>query len=326
MNSPSRRTVTVSAPARLHLGLMSYGSRNLPQFGGLGIMLDSPRMTVRVRPDPDFVVRYGKFARRVAEFARHWAMHRLSRSHPICHIDVIGSYPEHIGLGSGTQLGLALAKALDEFHQLPPATAESLAKSVDRGRRSAVGTHGFFQGGMIFESGKQESDQLGKLEQRVSLPAAWRFLLIRPESQVGASGEKERKIFEHLAAIPEQISRDLHAIATERVLPAAKKGDFQGFSAAIFDYGTLAGNCFKNWQHGTFSSPLAAEIVATIRSSGTQGVGQSSWGPTLFALLESDHQAEELRGALQKKFAEVQLETSWARADDRGFSLEVSEA
>jgi beta-ribofuranosylaminobenzene 5'-phosphate synthase len=46
-------------------------------------------------------------------------------------------------------------------------------------------------------------------------------------------------------------------------------------------------------------------LVAFLRSRGVRGVGQSSWGPTLFAVVE-EVRAAELVGEIQKRLeAEV---------------------
>ena len=92
--------------------------------------------------------------------------------------------------------------------------------------RSAVGTYGFFRGGLIAESGRLPGDRLAPLEDRVELPAAWRFLLIRSDAPPGVSGEHEHAIFEEIDPVPREVTDELRRILASTMLPAAKLADF----------------------------------------------------------------------------------------------------
>jgi predicted sugar kinase len=52
--------------------------------------------------------------------------------------------------------------------------------------------------------------------------------------------------------------------------------------------------CFESQQGGPYNGPELQERVRLLRRCGVQGVGQSSWGPTIFALCRSQEQAAEL--------------------------------
>ena len=55
---------------------------------------------------------------------------------------------------------------------------------------------------------------------------------------------------------------------------------------------------FRPWQGDVYAHPRTAELVHVLRSErGVRGVGQSSWGPTVFAVTTADH-ANELAGEL----------------------------
>ena len=78
------------------------------------------------------------------------------------------------------------------------------------------------------------------------------------------------------------------------MLPAAAANDCDAFGESVYRYGVRAGMCFAQQQGGPFANPQLQDWVAAIRRRGVRGVGQSSWGPTLFALLPSQADAEEL--------------------------------
>ncbi|NIQ97303.1 MAG: GHMP kinase, partial [Desulfuromonadales bacterium] len=60
--------------------------------------------------------------------------------------------PEHVGLGSGTQLGLAVAAAMTRLHGLELDSSE-LLRRLDRGLRSGIGIGAFRMGGVLLDGG-----------------------------------------------------------------------------------------------------------------------------------------------------------------------------
>ena len=280
--------VQVTAPSRLHFGLMSYGGPGR-QFGGAGVMIDQPSTQLTVRAARTFSAS-GPGAPRAIQFAKTW-----SKNHSIeldCHLEMIQLPPEHVGLGTGTQLGLSVAAALNAWYGIVPARPRELAASVGRGKRSAVGTHGFFLGGLIVERGKQAKELLSPLDCQLSLPENWRVVLVRPTEFRGLSGIAEQQAFAELPVIPSAVTEKLIDELRQNLLPAAAQGAFTAFSKSLFRYGQLAGSCFATQQGGSYNGPRLTQLVDHILELGIAGVGQSSWGPTLFALLPTPTEAE----------------------------------
>ena len=285
---PQHDRVQVTAPSRLHFGLMSYGGPGR-QFGGAGVMIDQPSTQLTVRAARTFSAA-GPGVQRAIHFAKTW-----SNNHSIdldCHLEIVQLPPKHVGLGTGTQLGLSVAAALNALYGIVPARPRELAASVGRGKRSAVGTHGFFLGGLIVERGKQMDEPLSPLDCQLSLPEDWRVVLIRPTDFCGLSGIAEQQAFSELPTIPPAVTETLTDELRQNLLPAAAQGAFSGFSESLFRYGQLAGSCFATQQGGSYNGPRLTQLVHQILEMGVQGVGQSSWGPTLFALFPTLAAAE----------------------------------
>ena len=80
--------------------------------------------------------------------------------------------------------------------------------------------------------------------------------------------------------------------------PAAEAGDFARFSRSVYRFGYQAGLCFAGRQGGAFASQRIAELVEAARNLGVEGVGQSSWGPTVFALLANEEAARRFAEAI----------------------------
>jgi beta-RFAP synthase len=243
----------------------------------------------------------GYQAERARQFALRWAETYGRPAELRCHIDVLAAPPCHVGLGSGTQLALATAAGLDCFFDLPTKSAEQLATCVGRGLRSAVGTYGFFRGGFVAEPGKSVGEALAPLGQRLEVPEAWRFVLIRPTDILGRHGEAERSAFIDLPPVPAKTTELLDSELHERMVPALERQDCKAFGDSVFRYGLLAGECFATCQGGPFASSRLAAIIRRVRALGVAGVGQSSWGPTLFAILPDDCQARKLVDQLARE-------------------------
>ncbi len=149
------------------------------------------------------------------------------------------------------------------------------------------------------ESGKLPGEILSPLERRVVPPAEWRYVLILSQKESGISGDLERQAFERLPPVPPETTAALREELTGRLFPAAEHGDFAAFGESLYRYGYTAGVCFAAQQGGAFATARVAKLVAIIHSLGVAGVGQSSWGPTVFAAVESPAAAERLVRELQ---------------------------
>jgi beta-RFAP synthase len=204
-------------------------------------------------------------------------------------------------------------------------TAEALARAVGRGRRSAVGIHGACLGGLIIEGGKLANDEISPLLSRIALPDSWRFLLLLPDEGTGLSGEVEQQAFAQLPPVPAEVTAALCRELVCDLAPAAVRGDFERFSDALYRYGRLAGECFAARQGGAYASRETERLVMRCRELGVRGVGQSSWGPTLFALCRDARQAESLAADLTLSGELSHRKTLIAAPDNRGIQVEEIE-
>jgi len=288
--------VHVTAPSRLHFGLWSLGAAGARQFGGVGAMIQEPSLKLSLTAAEVFQIS-GSNAPRATEYARRWARFH-SQNLPNCHLIIEAVIPEHAGLGSGTQLALAIAAGLNAFAELPSQSPQELALSVGRGLRSAVGTYGFVFGGLVVEQGKLPDEPISPLDCRIDLPEAWRFVLVRPRGLTGIAGREEAEAFAALSSVPQTTTDELIALTREGLVPAAATADFATFSDSLYRYGRLSGECFAAKQGGPYNGSVLAALVEKIRARGHLGVGQSSWGPTIFVVVPSASAADSLANEL----------------------------
>jgi beta-RFAP synthase len=274
--------IRVVAPSRLHFGLFRAAivDDNTPVFGGVGLMLDRPGVVVTIRPADSWQFE-GPLASRAQEFAARFMQTLPENERRPFQVLVERCPTEHTGLGVGTQLGLAVAKALSVGCGGEAMTAPELARRVGRGARSAIGVHGFDRGGLIVDAGKMPGSDLAPLRAHVILPKAWRVVVLTPPAPRLWHGDDERAAFATAAAgSPERLQQ----LTDETLLPAAMRGDLDDFGHAVYEFNRLAGEPFTHVQGGAYGSREIASLIANVRACGVRGVGQSSWGPTVFAL------------------------------------------
>lgn len=236
---------------------------------------------------------------------------------------VEAAMPQHSGLGSGTQLSLAIAAGMHAVAGTPLPSTRQMALETGRGRRSAIGCHGFYEGGLLFEGGKQEYEPLSELQGRFDFPTEWRFVLIRPRSLTGVAGPLEGKLFQQAPQAANDLADEMIRLVREQIVPAITEIDFSRFSKALYAYGCLAGDSFAFFQGDTFSHPTTRQRVEDLRRRGVAGVGQSSWGPTVFALMESQSSADALKEKLisEELYRDCEIWVTAARNEGAKISL-----
>ena len=102
-------SISITAPARLHFGLLSFGDENLRQFGGAGLMLNEPSLQLHAEQSEDLSIEANPIlAQRVANYVRQWQDYHQIHDSPRCKIQLLKSPEQHTGLGLGTQLGLSV--------------------------------------------------------------------------------------------------------------------------------------------------------------------------------------------------------------------------
>jgi len=360
---PSRSVTTaveVRTPARLHLGMMSFGVADTRSFGGVGVMIDRPGTHVRLRRAARFEAR-GPQAERALRFARGCAQ-AWNLGDATCSIEVVAAPRSHVGLGSGTQMGLAVAAGMRHlFLRSPepdePATpahpaepevgadehdwlfdvhdAIDLARVVGRGRRSCVGVYGFSRGGLIIESGRRmptppagdddATREFSPMVARVRLPSAWRCVVIIGRDAVGLHGDAEKAAFGVLPPVLKEVSAELARIALLEMLPAAVEGKFAEFSAAVRSYGEMAGRPFEQESRRLPHAEATANLLELLAELGAPGSAQSSWGPAVMACCPSLEAAGDLVDRLERLGLGRHHDLVIARFDTQGASLRAIE-
>ena len=288
--------VVVTAPARLHFGMLDPAGLGSRRFGGCGVAVESPRVVVDVRARVgEEVVARGSQAERAATFARRACTVFGYRGG--VELDVREAIPPHVGLGSGTKLGLAVARGVAELAGIS-ARPEELADASGRGARSSVGSWTFAAPGLVVEAGVRDRDSISPLVVRHPMPARWRCVLAMPLGVEGLSGNAEERFFsllhEERTAIEPRVSR----LVLTALLPGLVTEAIDEFGAALGEVQREIGSMFAARQGGMFH-PRAAPVVEALLALGVGAVGQSSWGPSVYGIVDSPERAADVADRLR---------------------------
>ena len=287
--------IVVTAPARLHFGMLDPAGVGARRFGGFGVGVESPRVVVAARSRPgEAVTATGSQADRAQAFAR-----RARTSFGLdggVEVTVHEAIPPHVGLGSGTKLGLAIARAVAELAGVS-AAPEQLAEASGRGARSSVGCWTFTAPGLVVEAGVAGEGPISPLVARHPMPERWRCVLALPVGIEGLSGDAEERFFGLLHERPPGEPRVSRLLLTE-LLPGLLAGDIDEFGMALTEIQRDVGSIFAAQQGGVFH-PNAAPLVDALLALHVNAVGQSSWGPAVYGIVDGPERAAEVAERLR---------------------------
>ncbi len=291
--------VSVRAPGRLHLGFLDPAGTLGRRFGSVGLVIDGFETELELTPASRDEL-HAEAPEAQTELDRAAGHLHALRAHSGCHAPLAlrlrRALPAHAGFGSGTQLALAVGRAFARCHGLDVDTP-TLAQWLGRGQRSGIGIAGFDVGGLLLDGGPGRDGRPAPLLSRIEMPAAWRVIVVMDAQRRGLSGAQEREAIARLAPLPQAAAADICHQLLMRVMSGAADGDFESFALGLNRVQQLLGEHFAPAQDS--SAWTSAAVARLMRFWGEQGgdaaaLGQSSWGPTGFAIVPSATAAEGL--------------------------------
>lgn len=290
MSDPT--SITIQTPSRLHFGLLGWGPAAPRQFGGLGLMIDDPGLKLRVTPSREWSAS-GPLADRALE-ASKIIRDRLTASGrvvPPLQLEILSAPDAHVGLGVGTQLALAIARATCLLVGESDNHPGFLSTLTGRAVRSGIGLHGFLRGGFIIDGGRGPDSMYPPELVNVPFPDDWRVLVVVPQNSPGLHGPDEVLAFRTLPPVSDATTGRLSRAILLGVLPGLREHDLDAFGASLQDIQRTVGELFAPVQKGIYATSQAEQWVRTLTDLGLKGVGQSSWGPTVYGFLDAKNAA-----------------------------------
>lgn len=310
--------------SRLHFGLMELCHQAENCYAGLGLMLETPGFSFVLsglsKDQPTIALSDELRARalKVLQLAKRSEMGDLPAK-----IELSSRLPMHSGLGAGTQFATALATAIEVFRSNqsdPPLgdwntvedfdwlSAEWLVQASGRGLRSAIGLQGFLSGGLIWDHGcNPTSSGPRKVECSVrEFPEDWRVLLLKPRIEPDVvAGKNEAAMIDSIGEKPNPRREEMLLLAKEVMNTLSTSTSVAVFGELLDQYMILAAELFEKMQGGMYRSKSVEDTVRFAKSLGLHGVGQSSWGPTVFGFVEGEDRAQSVLAESCKKTTDV---------------------
>jgi beta-ribofuranosylaminobenzene 5'-phosphate synthase len=323
------KRVLVQTPSRIHLTLTDLTGQSGRVDGGVGITLDEPNILLEAERGEDLVVSGDGSDRAMAAAQAVRDAFGLGGAQ----ITVRGDYRMHVGLGGGTQLGIAAGKALCELYG-QGATPREIARVVSRGGTSGIGTAAFEAGGFIIDGGHTFGPGREKADFRPSsasrgirpppviarhdFPRDWKIILAVPNIQKGAHGQREVDIFKEYCPVP---LADVHELCYQilvRMVPSLVEEDLDEFGSAVNRVQELG---FKRVEV-MLQHPLVHRLMAEMREAGAACAGLSSFGPTVYAI--TDTGGREIEAAALEVMEEVGGDVLITRSRNEGARIRAA--
>ena len=187
-------------------------------------------------------------------------------------LQYIHAYPPHSGLGSGTQLSLAVAKLISMMNKQDLNTFD-LAKIVGRGGTSGIGVESFENGGFIVDGGHKSVEKPSFLPSsashatpppiiaRYDFPRDWKIILVIPDVERGVSGAKEIDAFQNYCPIPLNEVEKLSHLLLMKLMPSVLESDLDSFGKAINKIQDIG---FKKIEN-KLQNPFIGQIMKNLR-------------------------------------------------------------
>jgi beta-RFAP synthase len=293
--------VSVIAPARLHMGFIDLSGSLGRHFGSIGVALNEHATRLSATFAEQRCIT-GPSAQR-AEQCLTMLCKALNVSDKIS-IDITTAIPEHVGLGSGTQMSLAIGSALNALYGLD-LSVRDIASMMDRGLRSGIGIGVFEQGGLVVDGGRGKNTIIPPVLVHFDIPSEWRFILVFDERGQGLHGQQEVEAFKKLPPFPQQEAARLCYLLLMQGLPAVAENNIVQFGEVISQLQQSVGEHFAVAQGGVFTSPEVTEAMHWLKQQGAVAIGQTSWGPTGFCAIDGAELAESITEQARQNFAHL---------------------
>lgn len=249
-------------------------------------------------------------------------------------ISVIETISRHIGLGSKTQLALALADGVSRLLKLEgtPLSKEILASVVKRGGTSGIGVTSYFIGGFIIDGGHDYGEGKEKYSFlpssasdaapapvlfRDELPGEWRTVVAVPRFAEGAHDAEEVNIFKECCPVPLNDVEKLAHIILMKLMPAVKRKNFDDICDCINFFQTIG---FKK-NEIDLRGQFYRDIIQAWQEAGAPCVGMSSFGPALYTIARDVDIANDLKQSIDNIMSEEGSLSFITRIQNSGASI-----
>jgi beta-ribofuranosylaminobenzene 5'-phosphate synthase len=287
-------TIRVRTPARLHFTLIDLNGELGRIDGGIGVAIDKPNWDIHISKSTKWI-----FPEDIADVMTR-IQNKMNLSN--CYkINIESQLPIHVGLGSQTQMALAIAQGISILEGRSDSIYE-LASIVGRGGTSGIGIAAYEHGGFIMDGG-HTCDEKPKflpshfsnakpamLVNRFEIPHDWYFVVVVPNTEQGKHGKEESEIFEQNCPVPADEVEKVSRIILMQILPSIIDRDINRFGSGLSRIQEIGFKRVENELQTDFVRGIQQFLI----DHGAAGTGLSSFGPATFGVVDSEDAAKRL--------------------------------
>jgi beta-ribofuranosylaminobenzene 5'-phosphate synthase len=329
--------IRITSPCRIHLSLIDENGYTGRVDGGIGLMLDQPNVVLEVsNSSSEFAIECDRYYRESVHVINEKAskifkLFHLSNKNYHFHLKTY--YPSHVGLGSKTQLSLAIGTAIAKLKDMEIPVKE-ITSMVERGGTSGIGWRGFETGGFILDGGhdfgagkEKESFSPSSASSsadpaltimRYPIPENWRFVLIIPNVKPGANGQEEVEIFKQNTPIPREEVNEVSHQVLMKVLPGILRNNLRCFGEGLKRIQSIG---FKKIEI-SLQNQVVRNILKFFEENDVKAYGMSSFGPSVIGITESDSEAEKLKKDVEELIKDIGGHFYICRPNNTGAKIE----
>ncbi len=326
----------IKTPARIHITLMDLNGSYGRIDGGIGFSIQNPQFILEsTQIDAGVVVEFDDSI--TDEDAIDECNLKIKQAYEdICnHFDldigfkfkVHNAFSAHSGFGSGTQIALAAAKLITETVGIDKSSVE-LSTIVGRGGTSGIGTYGFEDGGFIADGGHSLIEKETFLPSsasnacpppliaRFDFPQEWDVLVAIPPYGLSIHDGEEIDLFKKFCPLPQREVEQLSHIVFMNLIPAMLERDIEEFGKCI-DEIHLRG--FQKAELTLYDERMH-NLMHHLRDNGAYGVGMSSFGPTIYSIVDDNNRESVLKAT--KEFLGEDAPIFITKGQNSGYVIE----
>lgn len=287
------KVVSITAPSRVHITLVSMTDKLYRRNGGIGFAINGMDVCIKASISKKLNIVLSSSSDHMDERTISSATkllkdaskkYSLNKSVEIC---VKKFPPQHSGFGSGTSFKLACLESLFLLNDIK-LDKQELCQISSRGGTSGIGVNTYFDGGLVFDVGRKAGTllpsnscvgfELPLVMKKITMPE-WEFGVYKSSKVTPLNYEQEIEFFKDNCRIE---NSDIYKLTHEivfKLLPSLIDGNIDEFSESIKE---IQDSTWKKSEWRAFDQYY--EYIESVLGADSHCFGLSSLGTACYFL------------------------------------------